>query len=128
MKRISLIAIAVVLGLTALYMIAAYEGYRTLIQLKAINLGTTPSGVFENVTFLSRQQGYKVYGWFMPGDTGMPALISVHGYRVTRHDQYHIDRAVALRNLGYNVLSIDLQDNGGDTVEDGRLSMGFKEQ
>src|SRR5262249_20165216 len=58
----------------------------------------------------------------------MPVLISVPGYRASRHDQYHIDRAVALRDLGNNVLSIDLQDNGGDTVEDGRLSMGFQEQ
>lgn len=32
-----------------------------------------------------------------------------------------------LVELGYNVLTPDLSDNGGKTVEDGRISMGFDE-
>jgi dipeptidyl aminopeptidase/acylaminoacyl peptidase len=88
----------------------------------------TPTGKFEDVTFPSRGHNYKVYGFYLPGQPDAPALISVHGWKATRHDKYHLDRAAALRDLGYTVLTIDLQDNGGDTVEDGRLSMGYKER
>lgn len=88
----------------------------------------TPSGSFEDVTFPSRSQNYKVHGFYLSGQNSKAALISVHGWKATRHDKYHLDRAASLHDLGYTVLSIDLQDNGGDTVEDGRLSMGYKER
>src|SRR5260221_10444846 len=70
---------------------------------------------------------YQVHAFYMPGKPDAPALINVHGWRSSRHSKPDMDRAIALRELGYNVLSIDLQDNGGDTVEDGQLSMGYKE-
>src|SRR5260221_12489407 len=71
---------------------------------------------------------YQVHAFYMPGKPDAPALINGHGWASNRHSKPDMDRAIALRDLGYNVLSIDLQDNGGDTVEDGRLSMGYKER
>src|SRR5260221_14600804 len=71
---------------------------------------------------------YQVHAFYMPGKPDAPALINLHGWPSSRHSKVDMDRAIALRALGYNVLSIDLQDNGGDTVEDGRLSMGYKER
>jgi len=89
---------------------------------------STPTGAFEDVTFPSRGLPYQVHAFYMPGKGDAPALINVHGWRQSRHSEDTMARAIDLRALGYNVLSIDLQDNGGDTVEDGRLSMGYKER
>lgn len=89
---------------------------------------STPPGVFHDVDFPSRGQDYTVHGFLLPGDSGAPALISVPGRFNSRHDNYHLNRAVYLHELGYTVLSIDLSDNGGDTVQNGRSSMGFSER
>jgi dipeptidyl aminopeptidase/acylaminoacyl peptidase len=88
----------------------------------------TPTGAYEDVSFPARGQNYPVYAFYLPGKSGAPALISVHGHRGSRFDDYHRNRAVYLRDLGYNVLSIDLSDNGGQTVGDGRISMGYDER
>ncbi len=123
--------IAVPLGLLALLGIlifASAKAYDILSLPKEHYPPTTPTGQFEDVMFPSRGLNYKVHAFYMPGQAGAPALINVHGWRSSRHSKPDMDRAIALRDLGYNVLSIDLQDNGGDTVEDGRLSMGYKER
>src|SRR5260221_9471895 len=133
MKRPSkrTVLIALTLGLLAILgglIFASAKAYDVLSLPKQHYPPTTPTGSFEDVAFASRDLPYQVHAFYMPGVTGAPALVNVHGWRSSRHSKVDMDRAIALRALGYNVLSIDLQDNGGDTVEDGRLSMGFKER
>lgn len=82
----------------------------------------------EEVSFLTRNGDYRVYASYFRGEPNMPALISVHGYNMSRHSEYHRARALGLHQLGYTVLSIDLSDNGGDTVDDRHISMGYREQ
>jgi uncharacterized protein len=69
-----------------------------------------------------------VYAFYLPGKAGYPALITVHGYGGSRHDEYHIRRAEALRDLGYTVLSPDLGAHAGDTVGSRRIGMGYSER
>ncbi|MEP7286666.1 MAG: prolyl oligopeptidase family serine peptidase [Chloroflexota bacterium] len=120
--------IIIVLAFTIVYIYVAHVGYDVL-SLPAGGLPrTTPSGEYQEVTFPSRGQDYKVYAFFMHGQSDGPAIINVHGYHGTRHADYILDRAEGLRELGYNVLSIDLSDNGGDTIGNGRISFGYSER
>jgi len=88
----------------------------------------TPDAPFEDVVFSSRAHDYLVHAFYMPGQPGAPALISIHGWRSSRHNEFDLARGNDLRKLGYSVLSVDLQDNGGDTVQDGHLSLGYGER
>jgi dipeptidyl aminopeptidase/acylaminoacyl peptidase len=89
---------------------------------------TTPMIPFEDVSFVARGQTYRVHAFLLQGDPGTPALISVHGRFNSRHTDYQLNRSLYLHDLGYTVLSIDLSDNGGDTVQNGRSSMGYSER
>src|SRR5258708_17012941 len=133
MKRPSkrTVLIALTLGLLAILgglIFASAKAYEVLSLPKQHYPPTTPTGSFEDVTFASRGLPYQVHAFYMPGVTGAPALVNVHGWRSSRHSKVDMNRAIAMRALGYTVLSIDLQDNGGDTVEDWQLSMGYKER
>src|SRR5258708_39727592 len=121
--------IAVPLGLLALLGIlifASAKAYDILSLPKEHYPPTTPTGQFEDVTFPSRGLNYQVHAFYMPGQAGAPALIHVHGWRSSRHSKPDMDRAIALRDLGYNVLSIDLQDNGGLAPTGGAPHLGYK--
>src|SRR5262249_14240436 len=128
-RRLLIFAVfLIIVALVALYALVAMQGYNILTSPGQHDLSTIPPGVYEDVSFPSRSQHYKVHAGYMPGRSCYPALISVHGHKGSRHDSYHLDRAVALRDLGYTVLSVDLKDNGGDTVDNGHLSMGYRER
>jgi uncharacterized protein len=109
------------------YLFLSRFGYDSLTLPSGVMTGE-PTGEFEEVTFKPRGDEYTVYAFYLSGEPDFPALISVHGYRGSRHDSYHIDRAQALRDLGYTVLSLDLSDHAGDTVGDGRIGMGYSER
>jgi uncharacterized protein len=109
------------------YLFVSRFGYDTL-TLPMGKFTGEPSGKFEDITFMARGKEYPVYAFYLPGKADYPALISVHGYRGSRHDAYHIDRAQALRDLGYTVLSLDLSAHGGDTQGNGRIGMGYTER
>jgi uncharacterized protein len=128
--RISIFVSLVLVAIIGLVVLVSAKAYDYLSIATEHYPATTPTGKFEDVTFPSRGLNYEVHAFYMPGEAGAgaPALINVHGWRGSRHSEPDMNRAIALRALGYNVLSIDLQDNGGDTVEDGRLSMGYKER
>jgi uncharacterized protein len=120
---------AALLAVIAVYSVISLQGYDTLSLPEMHNLTAAPSGEYQEVSFASRNQDYAVYGFYLPANTGaFKALINIHGYRGNRRDDYHLKRASYLRDLGYTVLSIDLSDNGGDTVGNGRISMGFSER
>ncbi len=118
---------AVLLAVITIYAAVSLQAYNTLSLPDMQHSTATPSGDYQDVSFLSRGQSYQVYGFFTSAP-GAQALISVHGYRRNRRDDYHLKRAAYLHDLGYNVLSIDLSDSGGDTVAQGRISMGFRER
>lgn len=106
----------------------SFIGYRTLVTPPTKWPSNTPTTEFTEITFNACDRDYTVYGFLLRGDPGTDAIVNVHGRFSSRHNAYQIERAELLRALGYTVLSIDLSDNGGDTVEDGRSSMGFDEQ
>lgn len=110
------------------YLFIGRVGYDAISLRIGDPLTGVPTGEYSDVKFPARGQRYDVYAFLLHGDPGAPVLISVHGYRGSRHDQYHLDRAAALRALGYTVLSIDLSDNAGDTIGDGRMGMGYAER
>jgi uncharacterized protein len=120
-------AIVVLLAVVA-YAGASWMGYDTLSLPSGEYARVTPEGVFEEVEFPSRGQNYQVRAFFEPRDDTMPVLIVVHGYRGTRYDKHNREKAAAFTGLGYNVLALDLSDNGGSTVDNGRISMGFSER
>src|SRR5947209_827921 len=120
---------AVLVAVVAIYALVSLQGYNVLSLLGRHHLTATPAGKYEDVSFPSRNQRYQVYAFFLPAEnTSAQVLISVHGYGGDRRDDYHLKRAEYLRDLGYNVLAVDLSDNGGDTVGDGRASMGYAER
>src|SRR5262249_25493143 len=115
-------------SLLGLYAFASVKGYDTL-SLPPTNVWRTlPSIPYENVSFLSRGQVYRVYAFYFQGGKGYPALITAHGYKGNRYGEGDVERAVALHAVGYAILSVDLSDNGGDTVGNGRISMGYSER
>lgn len=119
------IILIIILGTYLLITRFAYD----ILTLPIGNPGTeTPSGPYQDVSFTSRGRNYAVHAFYLPGNPDAPALISIPGYRGNRHDGFHMDRALALRSLGYNVLSLDLSADGGDTVGSGRISMGYSER
>ncbi|MBX3082458.1 MAG: alpha/beta hydrolase [Anaerolineae bacterium] len=111
-----------------LYSVVSWIGYDKLSLTGDLYAPTTPEGQYEDVSFPSRGQNYQVKAFFEAGKEGMPALIVVHGYRGTRYDQHNRDKATAFRRLGYTILAVDLSDNGGSTIDNGRISMGYSER
>src|SRR5258708_23296008 len=108
-----------------LYSLACVASYNVFSQVPGLLASGTPSGEYQDVTFPSRGQNYRVYAYYLPGKAHAPVLINVHGYKGTRHDQGELDRAAGLRALGYNVLSLDLTDNGGAPIGNGPISWGY---
>jgi uncharacterized protein len=128
-KRRYILLSVVILSAFVLYSLISLQGYDTLSLPNYYNFTATPSGEYQDVSFPSRDQIYQVFGFYLPANSARSqALISVHGYRASRRDDYHLKRAAYLRELGYSVLSIDLSDNGGDTKGNGRISMGYSER
>lgn len=127
-RRIARIAVLLaIVAVVTLYGVVSLKGYDAL-SLSVNGSKATPAGEFQDVSFPSRNQNYMVYAYLLKGKAGQPALINVHGWKGSRHDSDEQSRAAALRGLGYTVLSPDLSDNGGDTVGNGRISMGYSER
>ncbi|MCC7446638.1 MAG: alpha/beta fold hydrolase [Anaerolineae bacterium] len=124
-----LIAGVILLTIIVSYGFVARLGYDAMsLPLERIP-PHTPLAAYQDVAFPSRNQHYPVYAFYIPAEhANAPVLISIHGYRNSRHDDYHLNQAVYLHNLGYHVLSIDLSDSGGDTIGNGRISMGYAER
>ncbi len=122
------ILILVIVITAVLYSLTAVIAYDTVSAAPDRLPRITPSGAFEDVTFPARGQAYRVYGFYVPGTGRDQALINVHGFKNSRYVPYQIDRAQALRDLGYTVLSIDLSDSAGDTVATGRTAFGYRER
>src|SRR5258707_7775583 len=123
-RRIRNLAIMFVLTLVvaaiSVYGFASVKAY-DLVSLPPPHFTpATPTGSYETVTFPSRGQNYQVYGFLLPGTPHSPALVVVHGYKGSRYIDDQLSRAADYRSLSYTMLSIDLSDNAGDTVGNGR--------
>src|SRR5260221_2202603 len=127
-RPLRIFVFVVILSVVIIYAIACVGGYDALTMPPPRLPIATPEGAYETVTFPARGQTYTVYGDFLPGLPDRPALITAHGFKGSRFAQGEMDRARDLRQLGYNILTIDLSDNAGQTVGNGHISMGFGER
>ena len=129
-RRVLYLALALIVLALIAYIVVARIAYDTmsLYGSKALHAEATPDTPFEEVSFPSRAGNYTVYAfWQTTGQPDARVIINVHGYGNSRYLDYVQKRAATLVTLGYNVLSLDLSDNGGKSVEDGRISMGYDE-
>jgi dipeptidyl aminopeptidase/acylaminoacyl peptidase len=112
----------------ALYSVAAWVGYDTATLPRPPYPPLTPAAAYEEVQFAARGQTYRVNAFLQRGAADAPALINVHGYRGTRYSEHSLTRAAEMLAMGYTVLTIDLSDNGGSTIDNGRISFGYSER
>lgn len=110
------------------YIILARIAYDTMSLTGELRPELLPERPYEEVSFPSRGRDYPVYAFWQTTSPDAPAIINVHGYKNSRYTHYIQDRANYMVDMGYNVLTPDLADNSGKTVEDGRISMGFDER
>lgn len=91
------------------------------------NLTSVPAdfGVeFESVRFPSRDQAVQLAGWWLPADTGKPAVVFGHGLFRSRREI--LERACALNRCGYPVLLFDFRGHGDS--DPGPLTLGYRER
>jgi dipeptidyl aminopeptidase/acylaminoacyl peptidase len=125
-----LIIIGIVLLALIAYIVVARIAYDTM-SLRGTRTPRevlAPQMAYQDVSFPSRGRDYPVYAFWQTTTPDAPVIINVHGYGGSRYQPFIQNRAQILVDLGYNVLSLDLSDNGGQTIEDGRISMGFDER
>ncbi len=122
------VAIFLLILTTISYMLLSYVAFDLATKPPDHAAINKPSGEYRDVSFRSRGQNYSVYAFYLPGKVDAPALISTHGLSGSRYDEFQVRRAMALRDLGYTVLSIDLSDSTGDTVGNGRIAYGYEER
>jgi dipeptidyl aminopeptidase/acylaminoacyl peptidase len=82
---------------------------------------------YQTVNFPSQSPNIDISAWFIPGKKSYPAIIIVHGYSTSKADTRILMMASLLHKHGFNVLAIDLRDNGESSKEDGRTSLGITE-
>ncbi len=126
-RRIAYLLIGILMLLVIIYIFIAHMAY-DLISLPDQTFPVVlPDRPYEEVSFLSHGRTYPVYAFWQTTKPDAPVIINVHGYKNSRYSEYIQNRARILLDMGYNVLTPDLSDNGGKTIEDGRISMGFDE-
>jgi cephalosporin-C deacetylase-like acetyl esterase len=127
-RRITIILVSLLVIVIIIYIFLTRMAY-DFISLNASPAPITrPDRAFEEVSFPSRGRNYSVYAFWQTTKPDAPVIINVHGYKGSRYAEYIQKRASILLDMGYNVLTPDLSDNGGQTAEDGRISMGFDEK
>ncbi|MEC9446815.1 MAG: alpha/beta fold hydrolase [Chloroflexota bacterium] len=77
---------------------------------------------YEDVEFHSRHGGLMLSGWYLPGHSGSPHIIFVHGMGSVRSGDHAVELASRLADFDFNVLMFDLRGHGssnGDKVSGG---------
>lgn len=82
---------------------------------------------YEEVTFLSRDSGIDISGWYVEADPAAPAVVLVHGLGSCKFAVTQLAPAGMLARNGLNVLLIDVRDAGDSTFEDGKSAIGNEE-
>ncbi len=81
----------------------------------------------ENVTIDISDEDISLDAWWKEGDTGMPAIILIHGIRSCKKNHEVLIPASMLVESGYSVLIPTLRDHGDSTRDDGRVDGGITE-
>ena len=81
---------------------------------------------YEDVSFTPRGSGLRLEGWFLPGATGGPAVIFVHGLGSVRSGDDALAVSRRLVDAGYNVLLFDLRAHGSSDGD--KVSAGYFER
>lgn len=81
---------------------------------------------FEVVEFASRTGDVDLDGWWLPGESGKPSIIFVHGIGSMRTGDNAMELAARLVSHGYNALLFDLRAHGSSGGE--KISGGVYEQ
>jgi dipeptidyl aminopeptidase/acylaminoacyl peptidase len=148
-RLVILCAVAIVLALVAgtAYFVGGYVVYDKLTKVATHcggdyagntpaafttpDLDTTPYLMpsYEDVSFSSRgDSGVAISGWWVPGaSAGSPTVIVVHGLGRCKRSPTVLLPAGMLHRHGYNVLLIDLRNEGESTVTNGRYAGGVVE-
>jgi dipeptidyl aminopeptidase/acylaminoacyl peptidase len=121
------IGISILITALIIYLIVSRVAYDFISLTGSPHPVVLPNRPYEEVSFLSRGRTYTIYAFWQTTKPDAPVIINVHGYKNSRYSEYIQKRTNMLLDMGYNVLTLDLSDNGGKTVEDGRISMGFDE-
>ena len=82
---------------------------------------------YESVRFSSRDANFTLSGWYIPGESGKPAIINLHGLGSCKYSVVNLMQAGMLNNAGYSVLMMDVRDAGDSDYEDGRSAIGNEE-
>lgn len=127
-NRLLPILLIIILLAVVAYIVMARVAYDTMSLTGDLRPELLPQSAYEEVSFPSRGRDYPVYAFWQTTNPDAPVIINVHGYKNSRYTTYIQGRADTLIGLGYNVLTPDLSDNSGKTVEDGRISMRFDER
>ena len=103
----------------------------TPVSFTAENLDTSPYLMpsYEAVSFPARDDpGVTISGWWVPGSaTDAPTVIQIHGLGSCKRSPTVLLPAGMLHRHGYNVLLIDLRNEGDSTVTNGRFGGGVTE-
>lgn len=110
------IAGIVIAGIVILYIALSIYGAKMLMEIPRLPLvhSLDSTGLdYENISFTSRSDNTKLYGWYVHG-TGNSVIIIVHGGFQNRVDENVDTLALTsdLINKGYNVLLFDLRGRG----------------
>jgi uncharacterized protein len=147
LKLFGAIAAVVVLLAGIGYLAGGYVVYDRLTRVAAhcggLYAGNTPASfasdqidttpylmpTYEDVSFPSRgDPGVKISGWWVPGASAdAPAVIEVHGLGSCKHSPTVLLPAGMLHRRGYNVLLIDLRNQGDSDITTGRYAGGVIE-
>src|SRR4051812_4204471 len=82
---------------------------------------------FTDVAFPTRGGGLTIRGWYAPPRDPSRGVVVVHGYDACRRDWNVLLPAGMLHRAGFGVLLPDLRNHGDSDVDDGRWAGGAKE-
>ena len=121
----ALVALVVILYLAAAFALVwgATKAERKPFEAHPLDFGLA----YEDVSFPSRGHDLDLQGWLLPGQTGAPFVILVHGIGGQRTADGALELASRLVNGGgYSVLAFDLRAHGASDGE--RVSGGYFER
>src|SRR4051812_14645713 len=82
---------------------------------------------FTDVAFPTRGGGLTIRGWYAPPRDPSRGVVVVHGYDACRRDWNVLVPAGMLHRAGFGVLLPDLRNHGDSDIDDGRWAGGAKE-
>lgn len=98
-------------------------------ELDGLAAGPYLMPVYDDVEFSSRgDPDVVISGWWIPSSSGTSsAVVQVHGLGSCKRDPINLLEAGMLHRLGFNVLMIDLRNEGESTITNGRYAGGLLE-